>query len=60
MSKQNTNYTSSGIGLGSVIAVVLSWVTNHSIWWCIVHAFFSWFYILYRLLGYGGQIPSVP
>ena len=43
--------TSAGIGLGSVIAVTISWSVNHSIFWCILHSIFSWFYIIYYWLG---------
>lgn len=46
----------SGIGIGAVIAIVLSWTTNHSIFWCIVHGIFGWGYVLYRLGGCGGAI----
>lgn len=45
--------SSTGIGIGNVVAAILSWVTNHSIVWCIVHCFFGWFYIIYYLLGGG-------
>lgn len=38
---------SSGIGLGSAIAVTISWSLNHSIWWAILHGIFSWFYVIY-------------
>jgi hypothetical protein len=44
--------TSAGIGLGSVIAVVLSWHVNHSILWAILHAIFSWFYVIYWAMTY--------
>ena len=40
-----------GIGLGSLLAVVLSWSANHSIGWAIVHAFFGWLYVIYYALG---------
>ena len=40
----------SGITLGTVIAAIVSWSANHSIFWMIVHAFFGWFYIIYYLL----------
>ena len=36
-----------GIGLGSVIAVVCSWQRNKSILWAILHAFLSWIYVIY-------------
>ena len=32
-----------GIGLGSILAVVLSWTRNQSILWAIIHACFGWF-----------------
>lgn len=42
--------TGTGIGLGSVLAVVLSWSANKSILWAIMHGFFSWFYVVYYVL----------
>jgi len=39
--------TTSGIGLGSVIAVVCSWERNRSILWAILAGIFSWIYVLY-------------
>lgn len=48
------NNTGSGVGLGSVIAVILSWTTNHSILWAIAHGIFSWFYVIYWVLVYSG------
>lgn len=42
------------IGIGAVIAVVVSWMTNYSILWCIIHGFCGWFYLLYRIGGCGG------
>lgn len=36
-----------GIGLGSAIAVAISWSLHKSIIWAIVHGFFSWFYVIY-------------
>jgi len=40
----------SGLGLGSVLAVVCSWQRNRSILLAIVAAFFSWFYVIYFAL----------
>jgi hypothetical protein len=37
----------SGIGLGSVIAVAISWSLYQSILWCILHGIFGWFYVIY-------------
>lgn len=39
--------TTSGIGLGSVIAIVASWDRNKSILWAILHGILSWFYVIY-------------
>jgi chemotaxis receptor (MCP) glutamine deamidase CheD len=36
-----------GIGLGSCIAVVISWSIHKSIIWAIIHGILSWLYILY-------------
>lgn len=41
-----------GIGLGSVIAVVISWSVNHSVLWAIIHGFFGWLYVIYYLFAY--------
>ena len=45
-----------GIGLGSAIAVAISWSVNKSIIWAIVHGFFSWFYVIYYALTRPGGI----
>ena len=51
---QITNQTGqviqTGIGLGSVIAVVCSWQRNRSILWAILAGILSWFYVLYFVL----------
>ncbi|CAM3181038.1 hypothetical protein FITA111629_08365 [Filibacter tadaridae] len=36
-----------GIGLGSCLAVVISWSVHKSIAWAIVHGVLSWLYVLY-------------
>jgi hypothetical protein len=42
--------TKAGIGLGSAIAVTISWSLHQSIIWAIIHGFFGWFYIIYFAL----------
>ena len=42
-----------GIGLGSVIAAIISWTTNQSVLWAILHGIFGWIYVIYYALGYG-------
>ena len=39
--------TGGGIGLGSILAIVLSWSRNSSILWAILHAIFGWLYVIY-------------
>ena len=41
------NVTQSGIGLGSAVAVVLSWHRNRSILWMILAGMISWVYVFY-------------
>lgn len=40
----------SGIGLGTVLAVVVSWERNKSVLLAFLHGIFSWLYVLYFLL----------
>lgn len=39
-----------GIGLGTAIAVAISWSENKSIMWAIIHGIFSWLYVIYYAL----------
>jgi hypothetical protein len=36
-----------GIGLGSAIAVAISWSLHKSIVWAAIHGLLSWLYVLY-------------
>jgi hypothetical protein len=46
-----SRFSKSGVtgfyGLGTAIAVVLSWSRNASILWCILHGILSWIYVIY-------------
>jgi len=42
-----------GIGIGTVMAVILSWTTWHSIGWAIVNGIFGWLYVIYWWINYG-------
>ncbi len=46
----NARRAGTGIGLGSVIAVVISWSANHSVLWAAIHGFLGWFYVIYTLV----------
>ena len=39
-----------GLGLGNVIAAMVSWTVNKSILWAFIHGIFGWFYIIYYLI----------
>lgn len=43
--------------VGAVIAAILSWGVNHSLVWALVHAFFSWFYVIFHWFKYGQLLP---
>ncbi len=43
-------YVAPGVGLGTIIAVVISWSRNKSILWAIVHGILGWLYVIYALL----------
>ena len=47
MSDHRSGAAKAGIGLGSAIAVAISWSLHKSIVWAIVHGVLSWLYVLY-------------
>jgi len=47
-----------GIGLGSAIAVAVSWSLHKSILWAIVHGFLGWIYVIYYVLTRPGGISG--
>ncbi len=47
---QQPVYVAPGVGLGTVIAVVISWSRNKSILWAIIHGILGWLYVIYALL----------
>lgn len=57
MSQNNSASASGGIGIGCVLAILLSWTVNHSVLWCIVHALCGWLYVIYYLIVYGLNGP---
>jgi hypothetical protein len=56
MSTARNTATQAGIGLGSAIAVAISWSLNKSIIWAAIHGFFGWFYVIYHALTRPGGI----
>ena len=47
MSVVRTDAARAGIGLGSAIAVAISWSLHKSIVWTAIQGFFGWFYVIY-------------
>jgi hypothetical protein len=43
--------------IGSVLAALLSWKVHQSIFLALLHAFLSWFYVVYHWLEYGEFFP---
>jgi hypothetical protein len=43
-------YVAPGVGLGTIIAVVISWSRNKSILWAIIHGILGWLYVIYALI----------
>lgn len=43
-------YVGPGIGLGTIVAVVISWSRNKSILWAIIHGLLGWLYVIYALI----------
>lgn len=39
-----------GIGFGTVLAIILSWSANKSILLAIIHGLLSWIYVIYFVL----------
>jgi hypothetical protein len=49
VSNPGSGAAKAGIGLGSAIAVAVSWSLHKSILWAIIHGVLSWFYVIYYL-----------
>ena len=43
-------YLAPGVGLGTIIAVVISWSRNKSLLWAILHGILGWFYVIYAII----------
>ncbi len=43
-------YVGPSVGLGTVIAIVISWSRNKSILWAIIHGILGWLYVIYALI----------
>ena len=39
--------TKAGLGTGAVLAMIISWSLNHSIFWALLHGILGWIYVIY-------------
>lgn len=39
-----------GIGIGSALAIVISWDRNKSILYALLHGILGWFYVIYYVI----------
>ena len=58
MSQVRTGAAQAGIGLGSALAVAISWSLHKSIVWAIVQGFFGWLYVIYYAFTRPGGIAG--
>lgn len=58
MSGPVSNAAQAGIGLGSAIAVAISWSLHKSIVWAAIQGFFGWFYVLYYAFTRSGGLSG--
>ncbi|MFZ5744846.1 MAG: hypothetical protein ACOY7T_10270 [Pseudomonadota bacterium] len=58
MSEVRNQAARAGIGLGSAIAVTVSWSLHKSLVWAIIHGFFGWFYVIYYALTRPGGLSG--
>ena len=52
VSKKVEKTVKTGISFGSALAMVVSYVNWHSIFWAIIHGLMSWVYIVYYIIRY--------
>ncbi len=43
-------FARSGITFGTAMAIAISWSTNKSILWALLHGLLSWLYVIYYAL----------
>lgn len=41
-----------GITFGCALAIAISYTTNKSILWAMLHGFFSWLFVIYAAIAY--------
>jgi len=54
MSRPTFTASGSAYGLGTILAVSISWHANQAVLWAILHGLFSWLYVIYYLFTHDG------
>ena len=52
MSQSGSSHTAvnAGVGMGSLLAGLISWSHTQSLGWTFLHAIFGWIYVIYALI----------
>ncbi len=58
MSRASDTATHAGIGLGSALAVAISWSLHNSVLWAAIQGFFGWFYVIYYVITRPGGLAG--
>ncbi|MDL2351787.1 MAG: hypothetical protein QFC78_02970 [Pseudomonadota bacterium] len=58
MNERKGSAAKAGIGLGSAIAVAVSWSINKSLVWAIIHGVLGWLYVIYYAVTRPGGISG--
>ena len=58
MNERGGSAAKAGIGLGSAIAVAVSWSINKSLVWAIIHGVLGWLYVIYYALTRPGGLSG--
>jgi len=57
MAERTAGYRLIGL-VGTVLATVLSYSVNQSVWWAILHFFCSWLYVVYWVIAKSNIIDT--
>jgi hypothetical protein len=50
--RRTVSAAKAGVSFGSALAIAISWTSNKSILWAILHGFLSWIYVIYYAIRY--------
>lgn len=56
MNQHTGGAAKAGVGLGSALAIAISWSANQSILWATFHGILGWFYVIYYALTRPGGV----